>query len=262
MGNSDILARIVEHKRTELARLRSQALEEDWAGRAQGAPEPPDFLEALRRGRQIHVIAEIKRASPSAGVICEDFDPPAIARSYAEHGADCISVLTDAEFFGGSIEHLRAVGAQVRVPLLRKDFILDPLQIYEARLAGASAVLLIAECLEQRQLAELIDVAHNVQLTALVELYDPDNLPNVIDAGARLIGVNNRNLRTFETDLNHTLRLRDSIPSDRTVVSESGIKTREDIERLAAAGVDAILVGEAFMRAEDPGKKLAELLGN
>ena len=261
MSTNDILGKIVAHKRGEIESLRARAHSEQWQRQAEHAPPPPDFLAALRGHEQIRVIAEIKKASPSAGVIRPDFDPPAIAESYARHGAAALSVLTDEHFFQGSIGYLRATRHAVDLPVLRKDFILEPLQVHEAKIAGASAVLLIAECLAPAQLTELVELAHALQMIALVELYAPENLRVVLDSGARLIGINNRNLRTFQTDLRHTLDLLDDIPADRTVVSESGIHHREDVLLLQQAGVHAILVGEAFMRAADPGAKLAELIG-
>lgn len=262
MTASDVLSRIVEQKRLELKDLRTRARAESWREQAERLPAPASFLEPLRGYADIRVIAEIKKASPSAGVIRPDFDPPAIAKSYAKGGAACLSVLTDEKFFQGSIDDLRAVHDAVTLPLLRKDFILDPVQIYQAKMAGASAVLLIAECLSSGELAELLAVASGLGLTSLVELHDGTNLEAVLRTGTPLIGINNRNLRTFVTDLAHTLDLLAEIPADRTVVSESGIRAPEDIARLRNAGVHAVLVGEAFMRADDPGEKLAELMGH
>jgi indole-3-glycerol phosphate synthase len=194
-------------------------------------------------------------------VIRADFRPVEIAQTYEAHGASCISVLTDERHFQGSLEHLRAVRAAVGVPLLRKDFILDSYQLLEARAAGADAVLLIAECLDDCNLRKLHNEAVALGMTPLVELYEPDNLQRVFDAGATLIGVNNRDLRTFKTDLAHTLRLRDRVPDQCVLVSESGIRTRADVERLAAAGVDAILVGESLMASDDVGLAVDTLLG-
>jgi indole-3-glycerol phosphate synthase len=258
---SDILTTIIEHKRGEIEALRAVAERAGWESQARSLPPPPSFLDALRGFSRIRVIAEIKRASPSAGILRPNFDPVAIAHSYARHGAACLSVLTDANFFGGSIDHLRAIASNVTLPRLRKDFVLEPLQVFEARLAGASAVLLIAECLPTDCLAEMVALIESLHMTALVELHEPTNLAAVLASGAKLIGINNRNLKTFQTDLRHTLDLLGDIPRERTVVSESGIKTREDVARLQKSGVHAILVGEAFMRAPDPGVKLAELLG-
>lgn len=260
MSNRDVLAEIVEYKRTEIQRTRELALAENWEVRAMECPRPVDFLQALKNAQRIGVIAEIKKASPSAGVIREDFDPPSLAESYAAGGADCLSVLTDEKYFQGALDYLRSVAKQVSLPVLRKDFILEPCQVYEAKLAGASAVLLIAECLTAEELSQLVQLTERLEMTALVELYDPANLPAVLDSNARLIGINNRNLRTFVTDLRHTTELLPEIPSDRMVVSESGIRRPEDVDLLVDAGVHAILVGEAFMRADDPGAELARLV--
>jgi indole-3-glycerol phosphate synthase len=203
----------------------------------------------------------VKKASPSAGVLRAGFDPIGIAKTYAGAGAAAISVLTDAPFFQGSLEDLSAIRAAVTTPLLRKDFILDRYQFLEARLAGADAVLLIAEILKGRDLSVLVKEAGELGLQTLVELYDAENLQRVLDSGARMIGVNNRNLRTFETRLEHTLELADRVPADRCLVSESGIRSRADVARLHQAGVKAVLVGETLMRAGDIGKKLRELRG-
>lgn len=254
----DILGTIVARKREEIPRLREQADRANWAERARAAPAPPDFEAALRAPGRIRVIAEIKKASPSAGVLREDFDPVALARTYASGGADAISVLTDQDFFQGSIEDLRSVRSAVSLPLLRKDFLLDAVQIYEARLAGASAVLFIAECLSPDELRGLVGLAKEVGLSTLVELYDPNNLSAVVDSGTTIIGVNNRDLRTFETNLDHTLELIDRIPKDLVLVSESGIRTRADVARLRSAGVQAILVGESLLRSPNPGEELGK----
>lgn len=256
----DILETIVTRKRREIHALRERSDLEDWSEVARQAPAPPDFEAALRKPGRIRIIAEIKKASPSAGVLRADFDPAALARSYANAGADAISVLTDRDFFQGSIEDLATVQKTVPLPLLRKDFLLDAVQVHEAKLAGASAVLFIAECLSARELRDLVAIAKGVGLATLVELYDPQNLTAVIDSGTTIIGVNNRNLRTFHTDLRHTLDLVDRIPKDCVLVSESGIRTRADVDRLASAGVHAILVGESLLRSADPGEKLAELV--
>jgi indole-3-glycerol phosphate synthase len=207
------------------------------------------------------LIAEIKKASPSKGVIREDFDPVAIARVYEAHGATCLSVLTDEPHFQGKLEYLTAVRAAVELPVLRKDFILDRYQLLEARAAGADAVLLIAECLDDCSLRSLHNAALELGLIPLVELYEPANLERVLTAGAVLIGINNRNLHTFEVDLDHTLRMRAQIPADHVVVGESGIATREDALHLERGGVQAMLVGESLMRAADIGAAVDALLG-
>jgi indole-3-glycerol phosphate synthase len=203
----------------------------------------------------------VKKASPSAGVIRENFDPVSIARIYEEHGAACISVLTDEPYFQGRLEYLTQVRAAVSLPVLRKDFILDSYQLVEARAAGADAVLLIAECLDDCQLRKLHNEAVELGMTPLVELYEPENLQRVLDAGATLVGVNNRDLRSFKVDLEHTIRLRQRVPDECVLVSESGIKSKADVDRLQAAGVQAILVGESLMREADIGAAVDRLLG-
>jgi indole-3-glycerol phosphate synthase len=257
-----ILDKIIATKWQEIARAKvaipAAALREQLAD----APPPRDFLAALAQGPPIRLIAEVKKASPSKGLIRADFQPVAIAQIYQQHGAACISVLTDEPYFQGSLEYLRQVRAAVDLPLLRKDFIVDPYQVLEARAAGADAVLLIAECLDDALLGQLHDAILELGITPLVELYEPANLPRVLAAGARLVGVNNRDLRTFKTDLEHTLRLRRQIPEDRIVVGESGIRTRGDVERLQAAGVAAMLVGETLMAQDDIGAAADALLGN
>jgi len=255
-----ILDRIVTAKRAEVEASRQRLGVAELERRCADLPPPRDFRAALTAGG-VRVIAEVKKASPSAGVLRSDFDPVAVARTYERHGAACLSVLTDQPFFQGSLADLEAVRRAVALPLLRKDFLLERYQLLEARAAGADAVLLIAEVLHGDALPRLLAQAAGLGLQALVELYDRDNLPRVLDAGARLVGVNNRDLRTFETRLEHTLELAALVPPDVCLVSESGIRTRADVERLAAAGVRAVLVGETLMRAADPGARLAELLG-
>ncbi len=258
---STILDKIVASKRQEIEEARGRLADEELERRLSEAPPVRDFRAPLETAAGIQVIAEVKKASPSAGVLRADFDPSAIARVYEQHGAACISVLTDRPFFQGDLGHLAAVRASVSVPLLRKDFILDRYQLLEARLAGADAVLLIAEILDGAELADLLREAENFGMQALVELYDAANLQRVLDSGARLIGVNNRNLRDFATRLEHTLELAPRVPANCCLVSESGIRTREDVLRLQAAGVKAVLVGETLMRAADMGAKLDELRG-
>jgi indole-3-glycerol phosphate synthase len=258
---STILDRIVAYKRDEVAAARARLPEPDLAARAPGAPPPRDFRAALEAGPGVQVIAEVKKASPSAGVIRPDFDPAAIARAYEQAGAACVSVLTDEPSFQGHLRHLQMVRAAVGLPLLRKDFLVDRYQVLEARAAGADAVLLIAEVLPGESLLLLLAEARRLGMEALVELYDRDNLPRVLDAGARLVGVNNRDLQTFRVRLEHTLELAREVPAGVCLVSESGIRDRADVERLATAGVRAILVGETLMRAPDPGAKLRELRG-
>ena len=224
---------------------------------------PPcrDFHAALSAGDSVQLIAEVKRASPSAGQIREDFDPVEIATCYEDAGAACISVLTDEPFFQGSLEYLRRVRSAVEVPLLRKDFIVDRYQLLQARWAGADCVLLIAECLSPSELKRLHDEAVELGLQTLIELFDSENLEAVLATGTRMVGVNNRDLRTFETTLQHTLRLRPQIPDDRLVVGESGIRTHEDLLMLGRGGVKAVLVGESLMRQDDIAAATRSLLG-
>jgi indole-3-glycerol phosphate synthase len=256
-----VLDRIVATKRREIASCREHTPEATLERRLADAPPVRDFFAAISQPGPIRLIAEVKKASPSAGVIRADFDPVAIAKTYERHGAACVSVLTDEQYFQGSLDYLTAIRAAIAPPVLRKDFILDPYQLLEARAAGADAVLLIAECLDDCQLRSLHNAAIELGMTPLVELYEPENLPRVIAAGATLVGVNNRNLHSFEVSLEHTLRLRDAIPDECVLVSESGIKTHADVERLEAAGVDAILVGESLMRESDIGLAVDRLLG-
>ncbi len=258
---ASILERIVETKWREIAAARTQTSAVELERRCEAMPVTRDFTQALSRSGPIRVIAEVKRASPSAGIIRADFDPVAIGQVYARHGATAISVLTDRDYFQGHLDYLTAVQEAVPVPVLRKDFILDRYQLLEARAAGADAVLLIAECLPGDRLAGLQHEATALGLHTLVELHDADELPRVLDCGARVIGINNRDLRSFATRLEHTLELMASIPADRTVVSESGIRTHADLVRLSAAGVKAVLVGESLMRAPDIGAALDLLRG-
>lgn len=256
-----ILDRIVATKRDEIALARSQAPDAVLEQLIAAAPPVRDFRAALAAGAGVQVIAEVKKASPSAGVLRADFDPVAIARTYAAAGAACISVLTDEPYFQGHLRYLEQIRLAVPVPVLRKDFILDRYQVLEARAAGADAVLLIAEILPGAALSRLLADVRGLGMEALVELYDAANLPRVLDAGATLVGVNNRDLRSFEVRLEHTLELAARMPAGVLLVSESGIRDRADVERLQAAGVKAVLVGETLMRAGDVGGKLRELLG-
>jgi indole-3-glycerol phosphate synthase len=256
-----ILDRIVVSKKEELEAAKNRASEADLERRLGALPPCRDFLGSLRCPNGVRVIAEVKKASPSAGVFRSNFDPVAIAKEYQAHGAACISVLTDAPFFQGDLKDLTAVHAVVDLPVLRKDFIIERYQLLEARLAGADAVLLIAEILKPEAIAALVRQAESLGLQALVELYDPANLQPVLDSGARMIGVNNRNLRTFETRLEHTLDIAVRIPGDRCLVSESGIRTHADVQRLLGGGVQAILVGESLMRSPNAGRQLELLRG-
>ncbi len=256
-----ILQQIVATKRKAVHRAKLQRPQALLRKELAAAPPVRDFLAALRAGTAIRLIAEVKKASPSKGVIREQFDPVAIARAYQEHGAACISVLTDEPYFQGRLEYLEQIRREVELPVLRKDFIVDPYQVLEARVAGADAVLLIAECLGDPLLEELYGAVLELGMTPLVEIYEPENLPRVLALGAELIGVNNRDLRSFEVDLEHTIRMRRKIPDHCVVVGESGIRCYDDVRRLEQAGVQAILVGEALMANPDPGKAIDELLG-
>jgi indole-3-glycerol phosphate synthase len=255
-----ILDTIVEHKWAEIAAARAAVPEAELDRRAAALPPARDFAAALLRPG-VRVIAEVKKASPSAGVIRPDFHPVAVARAYEQGGADCLSVLTDEHFFQGRLSHLTAARDVTRLPALRKEFVLDRYQLVEARTAGADAVLLIAEILPGDRLKTLFDQATALGLYVLVELHDADQLPRVIDCGAKLIGINNRDLRTFHTSLDHTLELLPKVPAGRAVISESGIKSHADLTRLEAAGVKGVLVGESLMRAPDIAAALMALRG-
>lgn len=256
-----ILEEIVATKRQEVASARRRMPLEELEAQAAEAPPVRDFRAALTGPGPIRLIAEVKKASPSAGVIRPDFDPVAIARAYQAHGAHALSVLTDVSYFQGHLSYLARVRAAVVLPILRKDFVIDEYQVVEARMAGADAILLIAEILDDETMRQLLEHARRWGMSTLVEFHDPANLPRVVASGADLIGINNRDLHRFVTDLDTTLRLRDQIPADVVLVSESGIKDRRDVERLQAAGVDAILVGETLMRSAEIGRAVEELLG-
>jgi indole-3-glycerol phosphate synthase len=257
-----ILDRIVETKQRELATARSNISEGVLEKRIARLPPTRDFTSAINQPGMLSVIAEVKKASPSAGIIRADFDPVGIARIYHRHGAAAISVLTDVEFFQGSLAYLSAIHEAVACPVLRKDFILDRYQLLEARAAGADAVLLIAECLPGQSLDTLNRQAAELGLHTLIELHDAEQLPRVLDTGGRVIGINNRDLRTFTTRLEQTLELLPRIPYDRVVVSESGIATHADLVRLGEAGAKAVLVGESLMRSPDIGAALDALRGD
>ncbi len=260
---SDILDRINAVKREEVAAAQALKPLAVLRAEAESREAPPrGFGEALRRtvqaGRSA-VIAEIKKASPSKGVLREDFQPAAIARSYEQHGAACLSVLTDRSFFQGGVAYLQEARAACGLPVLRKDFMIDPYQVYEARAMGADCILLIAASLDDGQMAELEDCALGLGLDVLVEVHDGDELERALRLKTPLVGINNRNLKTFEVTLETTLGLLAEVPPDRLLVTESGILGPADVQRMRAAKVNAFLVGEAFMRADDPGAALAAL---
>lgn len=263
-GIPDILARILERKREEIAEGARAVPLAEMRRRAADAPAPRGFRSALEtkigEGGPA-VIAELKRASPSRGVIRHDYDPARIAAGYERGGAAALSVLTDRDFFQGAPDHLRAARAATALPVLRKDFIVDPWQVHEARAMGADCVLLIVAALDDEPLRELAELAGELGLDTLVEVHDEAELERALGIPAPLIGINNRDLRTFETSLATTERLAARVPADRRTVTESGIASRDDVARLRARDVHAFLVGEAFMSAPDPGERLAALFG-
>ena len=246
-----VLDRIVANKREEIAFAKSRRDLESLIEGALSGPEIRDFLNALQGHEYVRLIAEVKRASPSKGMIRPQFDPTDIALAYEAGGAAAISVLTDEPFFQGRLDYLTSIRQAVSIPVLRKDFILDEYQVYEARVAGADAVLLIAECLEGDELQRLYDLVHGLGMTALIELYDTSHLERVLATGTKLVGVNNRDLHTFAVELDHVIHLRKDIPSDVTVVAESGIFTAADVEKIHLANIQAMLVGESLMRQAD-----------
>jgi indole-3-glycerol phosphate synthase len=259
---SDILQKIVEVKHQEVALASRRKPLAEVRADAESRVLTRDFLGAMRSaiaGGRPAVIAEIKKASPSKGVIREDFIPADIAQSYAEYGAACLSVLTDRQFFQGSVDYLKQARASCPLPVLRKDFLVDPYQVYESRAMGADAILLIAACLDDAQMKDMEAIARALDMAVLVEVHDAAEMERALRLNTPLVGVNNRNLKTFEVSLQTTLSLMEAVPADRLLVAESGIHTREDVLRLGAAGVNAYLVGEAFMRAPDPGAALATL---
>ncbi len=257
-----ILDEILNHKKTEVAQRKAEMPLRELKSRVWDAPAALGFAKRLNRSDSgmPAVIAEVKKASPSAGVIRPDFDPESIARSYQAAGASAISVLTNEKFFQGSLAYLREVKKAVTLPVLRKDFIIDEYQIYEARVAGADAVLLIVSALESDELAHLMNRAAEIDLDCLVEVHDEAEMAVAVEVGAPVIGINNRNLQTFEVSLDTTQRLLPMIPRAKKV-SESGIHSREDMKRLGSMGVDAVLIGEALMRQDDIEDKLRELIG-
>lgn len=259
---TDILNKIVAVKRQEVAAAMARKSLADVRFDAESRVLTRDFVGAMRAkisAGHAAVIAEIKKASPSKGVLRADFIPADIAQSYAEFGAACLSVLTDQQFFQGCVDYLKQARASCPLPVLRKDFMVDAYQIYESRAMGADAILLIAACLDDAQMKDFEQIARSLDMAVLVEVHDGVELERALKLKTPLIGVNNRNLKTFEVSLDTTLSLMRDIPSDRLLVCESGIHSRDDVLRMGAAGVNAFLVGEAFMRAKEPGEALAEL---
>ena len=264
----DVLQTICAAKAEEVAQAKQQLPPQAMRAAAEGAPPARDFVGSLRAriaAGQAGVIAEIKKASPSQGVIREDFHPAELARGYAQGdgrlGAACLSVLTDRPFFQGAPEYLQQARAACDLPVLRKDFMVEPYQIDQSRAMGADCILLIAACLDDSQMAEMEAQAHGLGMAVLVEVHDAAELARALRLATPLIGINSRNLRTFEVSLQTTLRLRAQVPPDRLLVAESGIATRQDVQTLRAAGISAFLIGETLMRAASPGLALGQLFG-
>jgi indole-3-glycerol phosphate synthase len=261
---TDILDKIVAVKHQEVAEAKRRKSLEAMRFDAESRVLTRDFVGALRAkiaAGQPAVIAEVKKASPSKGVLRADFIPADIAQSYAEYGAACLSVLTDQQFFQGEIDFLKQARASCQLPVLRKDFMVDAYQIYESRAMGADCILLIAACLTDAQMKEFEGIARSLDMAVLVEVHDGAELDRALQLKTPLIGINNRNLKTFEVSLETTLALKARVPADRLLVTESGIITRDDVLRMGAAGINAFLVGEAFMRAPEPGEALQALFG-
>jgi indole-3-glycerol phosphate synthase len=265
---STILEQIVQTKRQEIAERKGSVGLEQLKETISTLGRPRNFFQAVTHKpvKAMNVIAEVKKASPSAGVIREDFDPVAIAQTYAAAGADALSVLTDEKYFQGKLDYIHAVRDRVKLPVLRKDFIIDPYQVYESRAAGADAILLIAECLETSEMIDLQILATELNLTCLIEVHDMDNLMRVRDhvigfphRSYSLLGINNRNLKTFKVDLGNTMRLADLVEDRSVLVSESGIHSREDVTKLHGVGVRAALVGESLMRSDDVAGTMREM---
>lgn len=259
---TDILEKIVAVKRTEVAAAQKRMPLAAMRADAESRVLTRDFVGALQariKAGKPAVIAEVKKASPSKGVLRADFIPADIAQSYAEFGAACLSVLTDKQFFQGCVDYLKQARASCQLPVLRKDFMVDAYQIYESRAMGADAILLIAACLDDAQLRDFEAIARSLDMAVLVEVHGEEELAQALKLKTPLIGVNNRNLKTFEVSLDTTLTLMRDMPADRILVCESGIHTRDDVLRMGSAGVNVFLVGEAFMRADEPGQALAAL---
>ena len=255
-----ILDTIIAHKRKELAAEQRKVPLKLLEKKVINLPPTLDFGDAIRGNDTVKLIAEVKKKSPSKGIIREDFHPVSIAKTYAENGAAAISVLTDKHFFAGELDYLRSIRRTVDVPLLRKDFTIDPYHIYQARVAGADAILLIVAALTPAELRKFMNVADSLSLACLVEVHTSEELAIALDVEAQIIGINNRDLHTFHTDIATTFRLREAIPADKVVVSESGIDSREDVVKLQEAGVHAMLVGESLMRSPDIGQQMQRLI--
>ena len=261
-NQADILKVILQRKTEEISERSARISLQEMSQRVQAADPVRGFIAAIEQriaNSESAVIAEIKKASPSKGLLREDFDPAAIAQSYQQHGATCLSVLTDKDFFQGSEDCLHQARQACSLPVIRKDFIIDPYQVLEARAINADCILLIVAALDDGKLKDLLDQAQTLKMDVLMEVHDEAELERALATGARLVGMNNRNLRTFETSLSTTIDMLDKIPGDRIVVTESGIHTAQDVQLMRDHNVNTFLVGEAFMKADDPGEKLAEL---
>ena len=256
-----ILDELAQHAMERVAAAKAKVSASEIKSRALSLPKGDFRFEKALRGEEIAFICEVKKASPSKGVIAEDFQYMQIAREYEQAGADCISVLTEPKWFLGSDEYLREISESVSIPCLRKDFTVDEYMIYEAKVLGASAVLLICSILNEQQLSEYLELAHSLGLSALVEAHNEAEIETAVKIGARIIGVNNRDLKTFNVDVNNAAHLRSLVPPDRIFVSESGVKTAEDVENIRKYGANAVLIGETLMRAPDKKAKLDELRG-
>ena len=258
---NDILKEIISQKNQRLIQRKQELPEANLRAKIETTNPPPPFIKSINRSRLISLIAEIKKASPSCGIIREDFNPSQIARIYKEAGAQAVSILTCEDYFFGDINYLIQVKEVVDLPILRKDFIIQPYQIYESRAFGCSALLLIAELLSQETLSEFLDLAKSLNLDCLVEVHNIDELYKVLETKPNIIGINNRNLENFSIDLSRTGELSHLIPKDCLLISESGIKNHQDIEELSFYGIDAVLIGETLMSANNPSKRLKELVG-
>ena len=258
----DILVKILNRKREEIKQRSAQISIEALKQQCESADKVRGFIQSIENkinNNQSAVIAEIKKASPSKGLLRENFEPAEIARSYADHGAACLSILTDKDYFQGHEDYLKQARAACELPVIRKDFIIDPYQVYEARAIDADCILLIVSALDDETLHLLFHLAHELQMDVLMEVHDRQEMQRALKTGARLIGINNRNLRTFETSLETTLNMIDMVNENHILVTESGIHTKDDVQLMRDNSINAFLVGEAFMRAENPGEKLAEL---
>jgi len=262
-GNTpDILIKILNRKREEIIERSAKVSIEALKQQCEAADAVRGFIKSIQNkinNKQSAVIAEIKKASPSKGLLRENFEPAEIAKSYADHGAACLSILTDSDYFQGHEEYLKQARAACDLPVIRKDFIIDPYQVYEARVIDADCILLIVAALDDESLQSLFDLARELKMDVLMEVHDEQEMRRALKTGARLIGINNRNLRTFDTSLNTTISMLNMVDEDHILVTESGIHSIDDVRLMRDNGVNAFLVGEVFMRADDPGEKLAEL---